>query len=375
MKLPLPMPRLSSLLLCLLSGASAYECDPGRTNTSARAPCAGWTSAKAAAANTTVCEVELGCCWERDDSAAAAVGGGGGIACWAPLVRAAAFTTPQKLTYGKYYGRANSDINAYYLYSPAAATTSGNSSNSSTHRPLLPAIIQIHGGGFTGGSASSSSNAAIEAAVGNGIAYISVNYRLVATKYYYKEAAHTTEGHGEGGHGEGRGERLGGMVEKEEELIHVDADGRLALDTTGKVIGDYQIRRGRQEYNTKCSYDAVQMIEHLIANAADLGIDVHRLSFTGSSAGGGEIHYLTWVYHQWRGAAYTPVGMVYTMAQLDYPVQNMMDRTWGLWADDVGNGTALSTVLAFNDCGMILGNPWCDKGVKVRRRDTGDTVI
>ena len=255
------------------------------------------------------------------------------------LSGASAFTTPQKLTYGKYYGRANSDINAYYLYSPAAAT------NKTT---LLPAIIHIHGGGFTGGGASSSSNAAIEAAVGNGIAYISVNYRLVATKYYYKEAAHR-------------------MVEKEEELIHVDADGRLALDTTGKVIGDYQIRRGRQEYNTKCSYDAVQMIEHLIANAADLGIDVHRLSFTGSSAGGGEIHYLTWVYHQWRGAAYTPVGMVYTMAQLDYPVQNMMDRTWGLWGDDVGNGTALSTVLAFNDCGMILGNPWCDKGVKVRR--------
>ena len=50
------------------------------------------------------------------------------------------------------------------------------------------------------------------------------------------------------------------------------------------------------------------------------------------------------------------------MAQLDYPVQNMLDQVWGLWADDVGADTLLTTILAQTeqDCGMIIGNPWCD---------------
>ena len=30
-----------------------------------------------------------------------------------------------------------------------------------------------------------------------------------------------------------------------------------------------------------------------------------------------------------NAARYTPRGMVYTMAQLDYPVQNMLDKVWG----------------------------------------------
>ena len=57
---------------------------------------------------------------------------------------------------------------------------------------------------------------------------------------------------------------------------------------------------------------------------------------------------------------YTPVSMVYTMAQLDYPVQNMLDKVWGLWVDDVGAETKLASILSFSDCGMIIGNPWCD---------------
>ena len=82
----------------------------------------------------------------------------------------------------------------------------------------------------------------------------------------------------------------------------------------------------------------------------------------GGSAGGGEIHYLTWVYHALGNNAerYTPVSMVYTMAQLDYPVQNMLDKVWGLWVDDVGAETKLASILSFSDCGMIIGNPWCD---------------
>jgi len=47
------------------------------------------------------------------------------------------------------------------------------------------------------------------------------------------------------------------------------------------------------------------------------------------------------------------------MAQLNYPVQNMLDRTWSLWANDIGNDTLVSTMLRYSDCDMILGNPWC----------------
>ena len=51
--------------------------------------------------------------------------------------------------------------------------------------------------------------------------------------------------------------------------------------------------------------------------------------------------------------------MAYHNAQLDYPVQNMLDQVWSLWADDVGADTPLSTILRFEDCGVIIGNPWC----------------
>jgi hypothetical protein len=67
------------LARALLPGAQGYECDPGRSNASARAPCHGWP---ADATNTTLCEVELGCCWEQTTKAAR---GGSGVACWAPI--------------------------------------------------------------------------------------------------------------------------------------------------------------------------------------------------------------------------------------------------------------------------------------------------
>merc|ERR1719353_1353152 len=47
------------------------------------------------------------------------------------------------------------------------------------------------------------------------------------------------------------------------------------------------------------------------------------------------------------------------MAQLDYPVNNMLNRVWSLWADDIGESTKLSTILDAGDCGAILGNPSC----------------
>ena len=145
-----------------------------------------------------------------------------------------------------------------------------------------------------------------------------------------------------------------------QEFIHAAANGTLTLDTTGRVLSDYKIRRGRTEFNTKCSYDAALALENLLASADTFGVDPHRISTTGTamfalatrplpchvhssplrftakragvqraamaqgaaevwarvlnhahavlhggtmhtraggSAGGGEIHYLTWVYH------------------------------------------------------------------------------
>lgn len=254
-------------------------------------------------------------------------------ALWLAVVQAQDLEVEtSQLTYGKYFssksGSKDTTDNSYFLFKPKDYDASVNGK--------LPIIIEIHGGGFTGGSPQKSPNAAIQSAVNNGIAYVSVGYRLVATKYYYDS-------------------------NKVEELIHVDSEGRLSLDTSGKTMDDYQVRVGRTEFNTKCSYDTAQMIEHLIANADTLGLDVHRISTTGGSAGGGEIHYLTWVYHQWNADRYTPRGMVYNMAQLDYPVQNMLDRVWTLWTDDVGESTKLSTILSKDDCSMIIGNPWCEQ--------------
>eukprot|EP00413_Alexandrium_margalefii_P045770 CAMPEP_0204597298 /NCGR_PEP_ID=MMETSP0661-20131031/53726_1 /ASSEMBLY_ACC=CAM_ASM_000606 /TAXON_ID=109239 /ORGANISM="Alexandrium margalefi, Strain AMGDE01CS-322" /LENGTH=475 /DNA_ID=CAMNT_0051607979 /DNA_START=61 /DNA_END=1488 /DNA_ORIENTATION=- len=257
-----------------------------------------------------------------------------------PAATAATAGPPAVVTrsyvYGKYYSQASTlgsgypqSANTYYVFTPEGHNPSRDIA--------LPFVLEFHGGGFTGGSATRTPNTPIAAAVANGMAWISVDYRLVATKYYY------------------------GDDKQVEELIHVDAEGRLTLDTAGKTMDDYIVRRGRQEFNTKCSYDAAQALEHIIEHATELGVDVHRIATTGSSAGGGEIHYLTWVYHSFPGnaARYTPVGMVYTMAQLDYPVQNMLDHVWGLWADDVGADTKLSAILDFADCGMIVGNPWC----------------
>ena len=80
---------------------------------------------------------------------------------------------------------------------------------------------------------------------------------------------------------------------------------------TGQVMSDYKVHVGRQEFNTKCSYDAVQGFEHLLSMADSLGIDVHSIAFTGGSAGGGEINYLTYVYHSFFSPPkYSPRSMV-----------------------------------------------------------------
>jgi hypothetical protein len=276
----------------------------------------------------------------------------------ASIAATSTFTT-RTVTYGPYYsittdGSKSTVDNSYYLYSPVGVKAGD----------ALPIHIQFHGGGFTGGAPTSSANAEIEAFTSTGIHYMSVGYRLVATKYYY------------------------GSPAVEEEFIHAAPNGSLTLDACGRVLSLYNVRRGRTEFNTKCSFDAARALEHLLSSADAFGVDAHRISLSGSSAGGGEIKcvgclscltfpihaltfqsassahrrsYLTWVYHALgtNAARYTPRAIVYTMAQLDYPVENMLDMVWSQWADFVGPSTELSTILRFSDCGLIIGNPWC----------------
>ena len=66
----------------------------------------------------------------------------------------------------------------------------------------------------------------IENFLKNGLAFVSMDYRLVATKYYYDTSP-------AGGH-------------LEEEYIHADADGRLTLDTESAPSSSYAVRIGRQ---------------------------------------------------------------------------------------------------------------------------------
>ena len=249
--------------------------------------------------------------------------------------------TTTKLVYSKYFcklgARTDNECASYYINVPTKSLGK------------VPIVLEWHGGGFTGGGATMQCNRECEALLDNGIAFASMDYRLVTTKYYYCDDGSTTC-----------------KAPKEEEFIHADASGNLTLDTTGRVMSDYKVRVGRQEYNTKCSFDAGQALEHLLSQADTHNIDVHRIATTGGSAGGGEINYLTYVYHALSNNAerYTPVGMVYTMAQLDYPVQNMLDKVWSDWAEDVGEDTKLSTILDKGDCSMIIGNPWCEADSK-----------
>jgi len=234
--------------------------------------------------------------------------------------------------YGKYWtldqqtDAKDTECNTYYLYTPTNVTNK------------FPLIMQFHGGGFTGGSATRNINSEIQSYLESGIAYASMDYRLVGTNYYF-----------------------GDEKNKEDmEFIHINSTGHLWLDTDGMKMHDYKVKIGRQEYNTMCSYDAAMGLEHLINNAEAFNLDVQRIGLTGGSAGGGEINYLTWVYHSFNPSKYRPVSMVYRNAQLDYPVQNMLDRAWSLWADDIGAEKKLSDILNKNDCSMIVGNPFCD---------------
>jgi hypothetical protein len=107
------------------TGVAAYECDPGRTNATARAPCKGWDATADAAHNATHCEVELGCCWQVDPTKKT------DIVCWAP-VRAPwelpRITNPGLTELG-FFGQPYADESGYDPVAQKAFATFGAASD------------------------------------------------------------------------------------------------------------------------------------------------------------------------------------------------------------------------------------------------------
>eukprot|EP01004_Peranema_trichophorum_P003828 NODE_2792_length_1492_cov_83.371074_g2412_i0.p1 GENE.NODE_2792_length_1492_cov_83.371074_g2412_i0~~NODE_2792_length_1492_cov_83.371074_g2412_i0.p1 ORF type:complete len:456 (-),score=82.54 NODE_2792_length_1492_cov_83.371074_g2412_i0:124-1434(-) len=236
----------------------------------------------------------------------------------------------ETIVYGKYWtkdtktGNITRECNTYYLFVPLNAS-----------RPM-PLILEIHGGAFVGGDPTKKPTPQIEAYLNNGIAWASTDYRFVTTKYYYGDEANPIE----------------------EEYIEIDSNGTMTL-IEGTPLSNYHVRVGRQEYITKSVYDISQALLNLASSSAKYGLDIHRLGLTGGSAGGAGINYLTYVFHSLDPTVYTPVSIVYQMAQLDYPVENVLDRVWHLWGSDIGFETKLSLILSKSACGDVVGNPFC----------------
>ena len=243
--------------------------------------------------------------------------------------------TTEAVVYGPYWSveqaAPRADANTLYLSLPVAAPGP------------YPVVVQIHGGAFTGGAAQTACDARCEALLDRGIAYASVGYRLDGTRYYYCDDRTTA--------------CFNASSARDAEFVDVDADGRLSLARDGRTLVGYAPRVGRQELNAQCAYDAARALDALLARG---DVDARALAFAGSSAGGGEIHYLCWVYRAFSPVPYTPHGVVYNNAQLDYPVQNALVRVWGRWADGVGADVALPSVLDAADCAMVIGNPCCE---------------
>lgn len=249
-----------------------------------------------------------------------------------PVVEGCLSCHALQVVYGKYKAvDGDQTDNSYYLFKDATVNETDTDS-------LLPIVVHFHSGGFWSGAPWQAETSEIKAYLRSGFAVVSVGYRLAAQKYFYEDK----EGN-----------------ENTEELIHVSKDGKLVLDKTGETMEDYKVQVGDQEFITKYLYDATQMMENLVRNAEKYRLDVHRIVFVGESAGGAAIQYLTWVYHQWNVGHYTPRGIVYQNAQLNYPVNNMLSETLDLFSETMGPQVKLADVVSQEACPTIIGNPMC----------------
>jgi len=234
-------------------------------------------------------------------------------------------------TYSSDTGQGYSDCNQMYLFSPTNLTGPA------------PIVLDFHPGGFTSGSPEPYCDDTCEQFMNAGVHWASVGYRLTENEYFYcPDGSYNCS-----------------TTYKEAEFIHVDETGALSLDTTGLTMSDYSVVTGRYESITQCQYDAAQAMEYLIKNTVELNVDVHRVGLSGSSAGGGEINYLAWTYHNLHPTRYTPVSMTYQDAQLNYPVGETLDKAWELWEDAMGPDMLVSKVVDADQCESWLGNPEC----------------
>jgi len=255
------------------------------------------------------------------------------------------FSQGKQVVFGKYYwkdkvtGATDNTDNSYFVYKPPVNIAAPAQPRG------FPVVFQAYGTFWTrpGNKPEGpfkKANPAVALYNSWGIAFVSTGYRGTSSKYWYDEAGTT----------------------KREELINVDAEGRLSLDSTGLTMGDYKVRATALELVTKCIYDVVQSLEKLISNAGLHGIDINRIFFTSSSAGSVEVNYLTWVYHKWNKERYTPLGMAMLNPQFDLPMMTVNEHVMNQWIEhsDAGPNTLASELWQATSCMDMIGNMHCE---------------
>jgi len=239
----------------------------------------------------------------------------------------------QTIVYGKYYSKKTET---------GACDATGNSFTvfrKSDVQTQQPTLIHIHGGGFLKGNRWDKPNFGINVLVKNGYTVISIDYRLVGHLYYYQT-------------------QMG--AEQEEEFINASPLGELTIPQPPTKLTDYKVKMGRQEFVTKCVYDATKAMDYIIEHAAALNVDLNSISTMSDSAGGAEAHYLTWTYPLLKPGLYTVRSMVHTRAQVDYCVQNSIRKVYLAFTEELGPEALVSDYVDAADCGTVIGNPQCE---------------
>ena len=122
-------------------------------------------------------------------------------------------------------------------------------------------------------------------------------------------------------------------------------------------MSDYAVQSCVLELITKCVYDVVKALQYLVERADALGLDVHRIVFTGSSAGSALVNYLVYVYHRWSPMTFSPVGAILSAPQFNLPVMCASDLVWRDFIDHMGPMTRLSSIATFGECHMSVECP------------------
>jgi len=90
-------------------------------------------------------------------------------------------------------------------------------------------------------------------------------------------------------------------------------------------------------------------------------VDPQRLIFQTGSAGTGISNYLTYVYQPQAKLSFHTKALIFSGAQLVYPVQGLMQKTWELIADhmEMGNNTPLDYIFDASACKYQMCNVAC----------------